>query len=371
LEVAVTREEKIRRLRALLAHLAADGGGDLESLAYPRASSDLPGFEWVTGDEAETARAQTALAKLARGDDDALGPNEIDAFEAIVLLRNRPVAYVERDTYADFEAPWQQLNAAGTRAALTPLLAAVGRIEMPDSLLIPYVGTGFVVGPGLVMTNRHVAQLFCQGVGERLLFQRSAAAIHFGRERDASGDYADASAVTGVVMMHPYWDMALLRTESTASEPAPLTLAAHEPRELIGRDIVVIGHPARDMRNNAAEQDRIFASTYNVKRLQPGRLRDRQLKRSYGFDVPAQVHDASTLGGNSGSAIVDVATAQVVGLHFAGEYLVANYAVPMHELARDPRVAAAGVRFVGSAAGSDTNVEEAWRLADREEILDA
>jgi endonuclease G len=51
------------------------------------------------------------------------------------------------------------------------------------------------------------------------------------------------------------------------------------------------------------------------------------------------IHDASTLGGNSGSAIIDVDTGDVVALHFAGEYLKANYAIPMYELARDARVA--------------------------------
>ena len=39
-------------------------------------------------------------------------------------------------------------------------------------------------------------------------------------------------------------------------------------------------------------------------------------------------HDASTLGGNSGSAVIDLETGEAVGLHFAGSYLQANYAVP-------------------------------------------
>jgi endonuclease G len=55
--------------------------------------------------------------------------------------------------------------------------------------------------------------------------------------------------------------------------------------------------------------------------------------------VNAMTHDASTLGGNSGSAVVDIDSGDVVALHFAGEYLKANYAVPMYELARDSRVA--------------------------------
>ena len=40
------------------------------------------------------------------------------------------------------------------------------------------------------------------------------------------------------------------------------------------------------------------------------------------------LHDCSTLGGNSGSVVLDLATGQAVGLHFAGRFLEANYAVP-------------------------------------------
>ena len=39
-------------------------------------------------------------------------------------------------------------------------------------------------------------------------------------------------------------------------------------------------------------------------------------------------HDASTLGGNSGSVILDMATGLAIGLHFAGSFLQANYAIP-------------------------------------------
>ena len=40
------------------------------------------------------------------------------------------------------------------------------------------------------------------------------------------------------------------------------------------------------------------------------------------------LHDCSTLGGNSGSVLLDLATGEAVGLHFAGRFLEANYAVP-------------------------------------------
>ena len=40
------------------------------------------------------------------------------------------------------------------------------------------------------------------------------------------------------------------------------------------------------------------------------------------------LHDCSTVGGNSGSVLVDLATGEAIGLHFAGRFLEANYAVP-------------------------------------------
>ena len=107
----------------------------------------------------------------------------------------------------------------------------------------------------------------------------------------------------------------------------------------------MVGYPAFDPRNDTAVQNTVFGGFYYVKRLQPGKLQKRGAIDSFGKSVSAATHDSSTLGGNSGSALVDPATGQVVGLHFAGVYLEANYAVPTAELARDPRVIDAGLRF--------------------------
>jgi V8-like Glu-specific endopeptidase len=43
--------------------------------------------------------------------------------------------------------------------------------------------------------------------------------------------------------------------------------------------------------------------------------------RSFEGVVKAMVHDSSTLGGNSGSAVIDTETGEVLALHFGGEYL--------------------------------------------------
>src|SRR6185503_4399617 len=39
-------------------------------------------------------------------------------------------------------------------------------------------------------------------------------------------------------------------------------------------------------------------------------------------------HDCTTLGGNSGSVVLDMQTGKAVALHFAGLYMIENYAVP-------------------------------------------
>ena len=79
-----------------------------------------------------------------------------------------------------------------------------------------------------------------------------------------------------------------------------LTLSTVSPDELNGRDIGVVGYPARDDRNDLALQDQIFERKYNVKRLHPGKLRSRETINSFGHAVSAMTHDSSTLGGNSG-----------------------------------------------------------------------
>jgi hypothetical protein len=63
---------------------------------------------------------------------------------------------------------------------------------------------------------------------------------------------------------------------------------------------------------------------YDKKRLAPGeilKVTDSEIE-----------HDCSTLGGNSGSAVVSLATGEALGLHFAGLYMEANYAVPAPKL---------------------------------------
>jgi endonuclease G, mitochondrial len=350
--------EKPAKLKRFLEWIAPHEG--LESLAGE--STLLEGVEetpWATEPEVEHARE--AVARIER--DEPLSEEEAAALEAIILPKERPVVDVVNGTFTPPVPPFQHLGDPAPRMIIEAAIPAIGRIELPDHPSLPYGGTGFVVGDGVLMTNRHVAELFASGLGrEELSFRPGqAAAIDFLRERDRAK--SKLFQITRVAMIHPYWDMALLVVEGLG-DVAALRLSVAPPGDLRQREIAVIGYPALDPRNNVELQNRIFGGVFNVKRLQPGKLREAADITSFGHNVSAMTHDSSTLGGNSGSALVDLTTGIVVGLHFAGRYLEANYAVPTHELALDGRVVDAGVNFEDDILGGAPRWDDFWRLAD-------
>ncbi len=295
---------------------------------------------------------------------DTLNLDQQNTLEAIVLPKLRPVVNIIGDTFSPPPTPWEFIGSAEVKRRIDKVIPSIGRVELPGHPSIPYGGTGFVVGPQLLMTNRHVAQIFAKGLGQKnIVFMPGlSAAIDF--KREVIGTTPELLSVVKVVMIHPYWDMALLEVSGLSAAHAVLPISVRSPEELAERDIVVIGYPAQDWRNDQNLQNQIFGGIFNVKRLQPGKLKSIRQVESFGHNVNAMTHDASTLGGNSGSAVIDVLTGEVVALHFAGLYLDANFGVPTYELARDNRVVQAGVNFIGNVeAASDWSAF--WRITDQ------
>jgi endonuclease G len=349
-------------LQSYLDWIAPEGVEALASGPKPELLEGVAEAHWTTDEDVE--RARETVGRLERGE--ALSPDDVATTRAIILPNERPVVDVVGGSYATPPAPFEHLGEKAARATIEAALKAIGRVELPGHPQIPYGGTGFVVGDGLLMTNRHVAELFASGLGrdELSFIPGQSAAVDFLRERDRPD--ALLFQIHRVAMVHPYWDMALLVVDGLADIDA-LTLSTTPPGDLRMNDVAVVGYPALDPRNAVDVQNRIFDGHFNIKRLQPGKLRDIADIRSFGHTVPAVTHDSSTLGGNSGSAVVDVKSGEVVGLHFAGQYLKANYAVPTHELALDRRVVDAGVNFDAEIAGDGaTNWESFWSDADPE-----
>lgn len=300
---------------------------------------------------------ETTIGKLVESK--ALNDRESWAFEAIIIPDKRPaIDILERNRFGTDHRDWQHLMAKPARKAIGRVIPAVGRIELPGHPTLPYGGTGFVVARRLIMTNRHVAEIFSTGLGQRDLGFRPGLSAGVDLERRRDGGSLPLQVVR-VAMIHPFWDMALLEVEGLPDAIEPLRLGVKVPQDMT--EIVAIGYPAFDHRNSADVQNQVFGGIFNVKRLMPGKLTGSRTTKGYGGHmVAALTHDSSTLGGASGSAIADIATGEIVALHFGGIYLDTNFGVPAFELARDGRVIDAGVEFVEAPERANTDWEHLW-----------
>ncbi|HMS37003.1 MAG TPA: serine protease, partial [Arachnia sp.] len=219
-----------------------------------------------------------------------------------------------------------------------------------------HAGTGFVVGDGLVMTNRHVLETLAFPAPRRV--QPTTWVLHGRPTINFSPSGKDPSrtfAIREVAFSGPNpadvvnfanLDLALLRIEKTNADgkaPPPLRLSDMPAGE--GARLFVIGYPAMPTALPSDEEGHrrmdvvrrlgeIYGTTFGVRYLSPGLV----------MQTPTQVrpddpnphvftHDATSLGGNSGSCVLSIDdNLDVAGLHFAGDWLRANFAHTMDRL---------------------------------------
>jgi hypothetical protein len=167
---------------------------------------------------------------------------------------------------------------------------------------------------------------------------------------DYRSDYQSVQSagykVRNVIGVHSFYDLALLEVEppqfNQGFSPTPLALAAQEPEYLNGRQVYTISYPVWDARRNEPETlARIFRDVYNVKRLQPGCVRNTFQFR----EIQLMQHDCCVLGHSAGGCIVDLETHRVLGVHLTGRYLENGTAIPLWVLRNDPLFQKAGVTF--------------------------
>ncbi|MFT4624925.1 MAG: endonuclease G [Myxococcota bacterium] len=267
-------------------------------------------------------------------------PDEYEGLEAIVLQYGRPAYLVKRDKIITENVTQSEQAKAVVEANRQLLEAAtprVGRIDLKKSSK-PWVGTGWVIAEGIVVTNRHVAREFAKSSGGAdFRFLPSGDTIpepwvDFGHEHGVPADPATAQPVTRVLWIEPdssKHDVALLEVPTVGHDDArkPIPLATDEEYEAfaVGGWVSAIGYPAFSGYNSASDQSRIFDDIYNIKRLQPGTVTSKGKRLE---------HDCTTLGGNSGSVILDVERGTAVALHFGGFEGETNFAVPAPDVRR-------------------------------------
>jgi V8-like Glu-specific endopeptidase len=322
---------------------SADMGG-LESLA-PAAPpvESTPVTRAIAEERAQRIEdGLDAMRKIESGRESEITEQGQRGLEAIILLTGRPAFLIQSGDFMEPPPQWADLKPL--RSKIQSVIQRVGRIEVANNPNFDWLGTGFLAGADTVITNRHVAQEFSQSTtpGKWTFRAPMTAGIDFKSEFGS----ADALEFTlqEIIGIHDQHDLAVLRVARTSGTTAlsdPLPVAGKAPgNALVGRKVYVIGYPAWDGRRNDPEpMRRIFSEIYNVKRLQPGEISGETVKD---FEI---FHDCSTLGGNSGSPVIDLETHRVIGLHFGGRYMEKNHAIPLWTLQNDPLIQKAKLNF--------------------------
>ena len=221
---------------------------------------------------------------------------------------------------------------SGPYAVLREAYQATGRIGyaqvgIPSSQDYSF-GTGFLISDRHVVTNRHVHGLY----GHYLMDETDPGGIEFiaEKEKDAS-DFVPFNCKPPLLL--PGLDIAIYTLARPVTNRTPLYLNPIDIDALHPRDVVVIGYPDTHEPEKpeilaVVEDDPVFA----VKRISQGQIfrhstdTDRPIgvktsvseTKSSKFIMPAICHNASTLGGNSGSPVLDIKTGHLVGVHFKG-----------------------------------------------------
>jgi endonuclease G len=244
-----------------------------------------------------------------------------------VVARDNPALLIQEGDFGTLPPAWEHLEEQ--RSLFKRMIPSVGRLQMG---VRTSVGTAFVAGLGILMTNKHVIENFAHDVNGRWKFNDGVTNVRI----DFNGEHGSTTTselpVEGIIGVDGEYDLALLRipAESTFLVKA-LPLQRDAPDSIVGRELVAIGYPERDTAVPDDVLQRTFGNIFGVKRLQPGKI---TAPRNHD-NVPVFSHDCSTMSGSSGSCMIDVESGNVLALHFGGGNAV-NLAVPLWKLANKP-----------------------------------
>jgi hypothetical protein len=291
----------------------------------------------------------------------------VSGLEAVVRTDgSRPVLFVEDDC-VDVTAP--SIGAYAVPLSrfedqLRSVCQAVGRVDDPSDSAAPlgYQGTAWAIGEGLVVTNYHVlAAIAPGGIRFNGRFQgrlNTGVAVHFGHEVGYLGHerrfpirrVVSVGQEGAAELAHPDYldlnfdglDLAVLELEPVPGQafPEPVLVARGDDQHTrgglasAGHGIYVVGYPGDQRATPADLFAQLFAGVRGYKRLAPGLITATPGEVPHDPRQWIVTHDASTLGGNSGSALVDLDTdgRTVLGLHFAGVYAQQNWAYALERI---------------------------------------
>jgi len=262
---------------------------------------------------------------------------EMPLTEAMIRLHLRPSLLIKNNKIATPDSKEIRNRLMPFLPKLESRLPSVGRIDF-KKLGRTYGGTGWMIAEDIIVTNRHVAKLFAEKKGQVLIFRKNAigetveAFIDFKEEYMGPNTASNQFEIEIEKVLYiaedkaTQPDIAFLKIKKHSQLPPPIPLS---DKPLIKNQFIsVIGYPAFDPDGiiSTGAANKVFGGIYEVKRCSPGEVIEYAKDSWYFF------HDCTTLGGNSGSVVLDNASSVAVGLHFMGEVEKENFAVKGSEV---------------------------------------
>lgn len=243
-------------------------------------------------------------------------PVQLAALErAIRLQRPAPTCAADKRTpLGDEDSPFDDVWPA-FQAVLQRLQRAVARLDRIDGTSgmngsRQPLGTGFLVAPNRILTARHVIEDMSY---DTMRLEPGQAIADFGKYWQSNA--GETCVITGVVAVDHRFDLGLLEIEPLESETDSLVIDGFTVTK--GAGVCVVGYPLDDRRSGMVNVDFIFGKKrFGLKRASVG-----EILRS---DAYYHYHDCSTLGGNSGSPVVDLDSGRFCGVHVSGRALARN-----------------------------------------------
>lgn len=241
-------------------------------------------------------------------------------FESIILLIGRPVLTILHGTFQVPESEEWYKKLLKARSMLETAIRSVGRVEAVNVPGYEWMGTAWIVRDDIIVTNAHVARVFAGKVSDgkfefKQNYRNERMKARLDTREEIDQDLEIEYLVTDILYISESEssDLAFLRVKRLSEDSIELPQAIPLSDTTIETtvDIAVIGYPARDSRAVSTEMSQVFGDIYDVKRMSLGTASATQW--------PGILrHDCCTLGGNSGSPLVDLNTGKVLGIHFCG-----------------------------------------------------
>jgi serine protease len=350
--------------------------GKVEQQTRARADSGTDDRQRIAGALAMLREHGTAALRKLVGvrDPDAapLTTNERASLEAIVIADGTRPSFLIKGGAPPlndpFMGPWGGLIGP-LQNEIEQLTAAIGRIQPKNGHNGYFVGTGSLVnaGKGLILTNFHV---FDDAINKFLIPAQRVNATQFRILANLEIDFVGEGESLTVnrfriveANLDPRSGRGFGRLDAVTMRIEPINQASVLPAPIkfspdvidfnkaSDRDLCTIGFPGRPPLQQGPKGEvnwdfvlkTLFGDLFGVKRLAPGRI----IRRPGAVDRDSLGtvfgHDATTFQGASGSPVFawEVGGQPAIGLHFAGDVEVSNYAMASAVVA--PQFRALGV----------------------------